>query len=305
MSAQLGELYALGTAACWVATAVLFTRAGERLGSMVVNLLRMWMAVVMLIVVAWLTRGLPWPTDATPHAWWWLTISGLIGFTFGDLCLFRAFLLLGPRLSTLMMAFSPPLAAIAGWLWLGETLGPWQLLGMLATLLGVMWAILDRTPSTRTEAKTAASLEDRRWGIVLGFCGALGQALGLVLSKLGMGDYDAIAANQIRVLGGAVGFSVLFFALRRWPLVWRGLRDRVGVVYTAAGAVAGPFVGVTLSLLAVQNTEAGVAASIMGTTPVLIIPWMIIVGGERVGPGGVLGAIVATAGVATLFLAPS
>lgn len=300
MSAQLGELYALGTALCWVFTAVLFTRAGERMGSMVVNLIRMWMAVAILVVVAWFTRGLPWPTDATPHAWWWLTISGLIGFTFGDLCLFRAFLILGPRLSTLMMAFAPPLAAIAGWLWLGETLGPWQLLGMLATLLGVMWAILDRTPS----AKTDVSAKERRWGVVLGFCGALGQAVGLVLSKLGMGDYDAIAANQIRVFGGAVGFAILFVVLRRWPRVWRGLRDRVGMAYTAGGAVAGPFLGVTLSLLAVQNTEAGVAASIMGTTPVLIIPWMVLVGGERVGAGGVLGALIATAGVATLFLAP-
>lgn len=301
MSAQLGELYALGTALCWVFTAVLFTRAGERMGSMVVNLIRMWMAVPMLIVIAWITRGLPWPTDATPHAWWWLTLSGLIGFTFGDLCLFRAFLLLGPRLSTLMMAFAPPLAAIAGWLWLGETLGPWQLLGMLATVLGVTWAILDRTPSAN---KAGISPKERRWGVALGFCGALGQAVGLVLSKLGMGDYDAIAANQIRVLGGAVGFSVLFVGLRRWPRVWAGLRDRVGMAYTAGGAVAGPLLGVTLSLLAVQHTEAGVAASIMGTTPVLIIPWMVLVGGERVGPGGVLGAVIATAGVATLFLAP-
>ena len=214
--------------------------------------------------------------------------------------MFRAFLLLGPRLSTLMMAFAPPLAAIAGWLWLGETLGPWQLLGMLATLLGVMWAILDRTPA----AKNDVTPRQRRWGVVLGFCGALGQAVGLVLSKLGMGDYDAIAANQIRVFGGAVGFAVLFVVLRRWPRVWHGLKDRVGMAYTAGGAVAGPLLGVTLSLLAVQNTEAGVAASIMGTTPVLIIPWMVLVGGERVGPGGVLGAVIATAGVATLFLAP-
>ena len=268
MSAHLGELYALGTAVCWVFTAVFFTRAGERMGSMVVNLVRLVMALVILCAVAWVTRGLPWPTDASTHAWTWLTISGLVGFTFGDLCLFRAFLLLGPRLSTLMMSFAPPLTAIAGWLWLGEKLGPWQMAGMLATLLGVMWAILDRTPS----AGVLASKQDRRWGVVLGFGGALGQAVGLVLSKLGMGDYDAIAANQIRVLGGTLGFAALFFVIRWWPRVWRGLFDREGMAYTAGGALLGPFLGVTLSLLAVQHTEAGVAASIMGTTPVLIIP---------------------------------
>ena len=300
MSPYLGELYSVGTALCWVGTAVLFTKAGERLGSMVVNLIRMVMAIVMLAVVAWFTRGMLWPADATEHAWIWLTVSGLVGFTFGDLCLFRAFLLLGPRLSTLMMSFAPPLAALTGWLVLGERLGPWQLLGMLVTLLGVMWAILDRTPSASPDATTPG----RRWGVLLGLGGALGQAVGLVLSKYGMGDYDAIAANQIRVFGGTLGFAALFTVIRGWPRVWRGLSDGRGMMFTAGGAFAGPFLGVTFSLLAVQHTEAGVAASIMGTTPVLIIPWMVLVGRERVGLGGVVGALVATTGVAMLFLAP-
>ena len=301
MGAHLGELYSVGTALCWVGTAVLFTKAGERMGSMVVNLLRMVMALVILIVVAWVTRGLPWPTDASEHAWVWLSISGLVGFTFGDLCLFRAFLLLGPRLSTLMMAFAPPLAAIAGWIWLDEQLGPWQLAGMFTILAGVMWAILDRTPSAASQATPSA----RRWGVVLGFCGALGQGVGLVLSKYGMGDYEAIAANQIRVLAGMIGFAVMFTIIGWWPRVRKSLRDGPGMAYTAGGAFAGPFLGVTLSLLAVQHIEAGVAASIMGTTPVLIIPYMVWVGKERVGLGGVLGAVLAVAGVAVLFLAPN
>jgi len=301
MGAHLGELYSVGTALCWVGTAVLFTKAGERMGSMVVNLLRMAMALAILIGVAWLTRGMPWPTDASQHAWVWLSISGLVGFTFGDLCLFRAFLLLGPRLSTLMMSFAPPLAAIAGWIWLDERLGPWQLGGMLTILAGVMWAILDRTPSAANQAKPSA----RRWGVLLGFCGALGQGVGLVLSKYGMGDYEAIAANQIRVFAGMIGFAVMFTVIGWWPRVRRSLNDAPGMAYTAGGAFAGPFLGVTLSLLAVQHIEAGVAASIMGTTPVLIIPYMVWVGKERVGPGGVLGALLAVSGVAILFLAPS
>jgi drug/metabolite transporter (DMT)-like permease len=297
---RLGELYSLGTALCWVGTAVLFTKAGQRIGSLVVNLVRMVMAIGMLVLLAWVTRGLAWPTDASDHTWLWMSVSGLVGFTFGDLCLFRALLLLGPRLSTLMMSFAPPLAAIAGWLWLGESLGPWQLAGIGLTLAGVAWAILDRTPS----ASTQASASGRRWGVLLGFGGALGQGVGLVLSKYGMGDFDAVAANQIRVLAGTLGFATIFTVTGWWPRVRRGLSDTRGMAYTAGGAFAGPFLGVTLSLLAVQHTEAGVAASIMGTTPVLIIPWMVWVGKERVGLGGVLGAIVAVFGVALLFLAP-
>ncbi|MBV1857579.1 MAG: DMT family transporter [Nannocystaceae bacterium] len=300
MGAHLGELYSVGTALCWVGTAVLFTKAGERMGSMVVNLLRMVMGLVILTVIAWTTRGMPWPTDASEHAWVWLSISGLVGFTFGDLCLFRAFLLLGPRLSTLMMSFAPPLAAVAGWIWLDERLGPWQIGGMCTVLAGVMWAILDRTPSEASEAPRSA----RRLGVLLGFFGALGQGVGLVLSKYGMGSYEAIAANQIRVFAGMVGFAVMFTVIGWWPRVRRSLKDGPGLAYTAGGAFAGPVLGVTMSLLAVQRIEAGVAASIMGTTPVLIIPYMVWVRKERVGVGGVLGALLAVSGVALLFLAP-
>ncbi len=301
MSPHIGELYALGTAGCWVGTAVMFTAAGARIGSMVVNFVRLVIALALLVAVTSVTRGLPLPTDATPHAWTWLSLSGLIGFTFGDLCLFRAFLLVGPRLSTLLMSFAPPLAAAVGWLALGETLGPWQAVGMAMTLGGVIWAVLDRAPGAAGRSKGRA----RAWGLALGFCGALGQAVGLVFSKLGMGDYDAFAANQIRVLAGAIGFAVLFFVTRWWPKVRAGLRDRKGLAFTTGGAIAGPFLGVSLSLLAVQNTATGVAASIMGTTPILIIPWSVFVLKERVGRGGVLGALLAVSGVGLLFLAPS
>ncbi len=300
MGAHLGELYALGTAVCWVGTAMFFTAAGARVGSMVVNLLRLIMALLILIAVAWWTRGLALPTDASGHAWLWLSISGVVGFTFGDLCLFRAFLLLGPRLSTLIMSFAPPITVVVGWIWLGEDLGPWQLAGIATTLLGVLWAVLDRTPSGRA----SISRSERRLGILLGLGGAIGQAVGLVLSKHGMGDYDVIAANQIRVSAGALGFALLFTVIGWWPRVRRAVVDAKGMALTGGGAFAGPFLGVTLSLLAVQHTEAGVAASIMGTTPVMIIPWIVLSGQERVGPGGVLGALIACAGVAMLFLAP-
>ena len=139
-------------------------------------------------------------------------------------------------------------------------------------------------------------------GVALGFGGAVGQAGGLVLSKLGMGDYDPFAATQIRVLAGTAGYVLLFFALHRWGRVARAFADRRALGYTAVGAVFGPFLGVSLSLAAVQLTLTGVAASIMAITPVLIIPVLVLHRRERVGVGGVLGALLAVAGVVLLFL---
>jgi drug/metabolite transporter (DMT)-like permease len=295
---HLGQLYALGTAGCWVGTALFFTAAGQRIGSLVVNFIRLIMAIGILAAVQ-AVRGMPLvPTDLPGHAWLWLSVSGLVGFTFGDLCLFRAFVTLGPRLSALIMSLAPLFAALLGWLMLGEVLGTLDVLGMALTIGGVAWAVSDRTapadPTVPRPTVTAA-------GILLAVGGALGQGGGLVLSKFGMGDHDAFAANQIRVLAGTAGFAVIFSATRWWPRVRVGLGDRTGLLYTAGGAFFGPFLGVSLSLLAVQHTDAGIAASIMAISPVLIIPVVIVFRGERVGIRGFLGALVAVAGVALLF----
>lgn len=294
-----GQLAALGTATCWAFSALAFDAAARRMGALTLNLIRLVIAFCFLTLAAWAMRGLPLPTDATPHAWGWLAVSGLVGFVFGDLCLFRAFVMIGPRLSMLMMSLAPPLTAVIGWLVLGETLSGRDLVGMVLTVSGIAWAVLERNPPA---AESAPEVRPSFAGVALAFGGALGQAAGLVLSKLGMGSYDAVAATQVRVLAGAAGFALLYFPLRWWPKVGAALRDRKALGFASVGAFFGPFIGVSLSLYAVRNTVAGVAASIMALTPVLIIPLVVLVRRERVGWGGVLGAAVAVFGVALLFL---
>lgn len=297
-----GEIAALGTAACWVASALAFEVAGRRIGSLAVNVLRLAVAAVLLALWGLAARGLAWPSDASAHAWRWLAVSGLVGFTFGDLCLFRAFVVLGSRLATLTMALAPPLAALLGWLVLGELLAPLDLAGMALTVGGVAWAVAERQRLRPGEPAHPLDPGRRRLaGVALGFGGALGQAGGLVLSKLGMGAYDPFAATQVRVLAGLAGYVVLLTLIGRWRRVATAFGEPRALGHTAVGAFFGPFLGVSLSLFAVQRIDAGVAASLMATTPILILPVVVLAGRERVGPGGVLGALVAVAGVVLLF----
>jgi drug/metabolite transporter (DMT)-like permease len=294
-----GQLAALGTAICWVFAALSFDAAARRIGAFSLSLIRLVIAFGFLCLAAWGMRGLPFPLDATPHAWGWLTLSGLVGFTFGDFCLFRAYVAIGPRLSMLIMALAPPLTAVIGWLLLGETLAPRALLGMALTVAGISWAVVERKPAA---AGTGPSARPSFAGLALGFGGALGQAGGLVLSKLGMGSYHAVAATQVRVLAGILGYAVLLVPLGWWPRVGEALRDRRALGFASLGAFFGPFLGVSLSLFAVHRVPAGVAASIMALTPVLIIPLVVVLRREQVGFGGIAGALVAVAGGALLFL---
>jgi drug/metabolite transporter (DMT)-like permease len=300
VSPAAGQWAALGTAGCWALSALAFDVAAHRLGALVLNPIRLVLAFGFLSLLAWGLRGVALPVDATPRAWAWLALSGLVGFVFGDFCVFRAFLTIGPRLSMLMMALAPPLTAVIGWLLLGEVLTRRDLVGMALTVAGIAWAVLERRPADGSNGPPARRTPVL--GVVFGFCGALGQAGGLVLSKLGMGDYDAVAATQVRVLAAIGGYAVLFLVFRWWPRVVPALRDGRALSFAAVGAFFGPCVGVSLSLYAVHRTASGVAASIMALTPILLIPLVVLLRRERVGLGGVAGAVVAVAGVALLFL---
>ena len=300
---MLGQTAALGTAVCWTFTALAFSAAGSRIGSMTVNLIRLVMAVGLLGAYGWLAHGRAFPTDANAHQWVWLSVSGLVGFTFGDLCLFRAFVVLGPRLSTLIMSLAPAFAASIAFLLLGETLHSRDLLGMGLTMLGVGWASSERRPEVPLDRGSIAHPpRPTLQGLALALGGAAGQGGGLVLSKFGMQDYDPFAATQIRVVAGIVGFAAVFQALGWWSRVGTALADRRAILYTSIGAFFGPFLGVSLSLLAVQHIESGIAASIMAISPILVIPAVVLIRREHVSGRGVAGAVVAVAGVMTLFV---
>lgn len=296
-----GQWAALATAICWAFSALCFDVAARRLGALILNPIRLVLAFGFLSLLAWGLRGHPLPLDATPRTWAWLAVSGLVGFVFGDFCLFRAFLMIGPRLSMLMMSLAPPLTAIIGWLLLGEVLTFRDVVGMTLTVAGIAWAVMDQKPAPGDDNGTPAR-HSSVLGVFFGFCGALGQAGGLVLSKLGMGDYDAVAATQVRVLAGLAGYAVLFLIFHWWRRMRPALRDGRALSFAAVGAFFGPCVGVSLSLYAVHRTVSGVAASIMALTPILVIPLVVLLRRERVGLGGVAGAAVAVAGVAVLFL---
>jgi drug/metabolite transporter (DMT)-like permease len=240
-----GEFAALLTAFFWTITALSFEAASRRLGSMVVNVLRLMVGFCYLTLFTFFYRGAFLPMDAPSHAWLILSLSGLVGFVFGDLCLLQAFVLIGARISMLMMALSPPMTAIISRIFLGESLGWKSILGMVITLTGIALVVLKRNPAENgKDTFRTVRFNYPVWGILLGLGGALGQAVGLVLSKTGMKGYDTFASTQIRVIAGIAGFSILATLMGLWKEVFRGLRRTRPMLQLSLGAFFGPFLGV-------------------------------------------------------------
>jgi len=270
---------------------------------MVVNLFRLIAGFIFLSIFCWLYRGYLLPIDAPGRTWFYLIVSGLMGFTFGDLCLLQAFVIIGARISMLLMALAPPITALIGWLFLGETMTLKSLAGMALTLTGIAIVVLKRpAPSNDDDSSKKMKFSYPIWGILLGLGGAIGQATGLVLSKSGMRGYDAFASAQIRVLAGIAGFVILFAFWKVWKTAYKALSNRKAMIQLSVGAFFGPFLGVSFSLLAVQLTTTGIASTIMAMVPVLIIPPAFLIFKEKVTLKEILGAILAVSGVALFFL---
>ncbi len=297
MDSYLGELAALGTSLTFAFGSTMFTLAGRRIGSITINRARLVFAAVFLSFAHWITLGTLFPFDATPERFLWLGLSGVVGLVLGDIFLFQAFVLIGPRLSMLMMSLAPILAALQAWIFLDETLTGGQIFGILLTLAGIAWVVMEGN---------AQHEGDREYGrgILLGFLGAIGQATGFVLAKNGLGgEFSAISANLIRMMAAVIVlWGITLFQGQIKATVNKLVEDKKGTLLTMGGAFSGPFLGVSLSLFALQRVEVGVASTLTSLPPIFLLPISYFVFQERFGWGAVIGTLIAMAGVAALFL---
>jgi len=295
---QFGELAALVTAVLWTLSAVAWTSAGKYIGALAVSFLRLVLAVGLLMLFGYLSRDRAWPSDLSQFVWLMLGLSGFLGFFVSDLCLFKAFLLIGPRLSLLMTSLTPPITVLISWACRGEGLGPRAWLGMGVTLAGVLWVVLER----RDGDEHPHSRKQLRRGLILAFVAANVQAVAMVLAKVGTLPHDPPAALAlIRVVGAVVGFTALITLLGRWRAMVLAARQYRAMLILTGGTIVGPTAGVTTLMIALQTCHVGVVTTILATIPVMILPFSIYLYRERVSFRAFGGAAVAAAGIAVLM----
>ncbi len=167
---HLGEFAALLTACFWTITALSFESATNKIGSVAVNILRFIIGFIFLSIFTLVHRGMIFPVDAGSGNWFWLTLSGLVGFVFGDLFLFKSYTLIGSRFAMLIMTLVPPITAFLGFIILGERLTIFNFLGMTLAFFGITLAIFSRNGKGD---RFSLKLSPR--GILYAFGGAVGQ----------------------------------------------------------------------------------------------------------------------------------
>ncbi|GAB5493120.1 MAG: DMT family transporter [Phototrophicaceae bacterium] len=305
----IGELAALGTSIAFAFGSTLFTLSGRIIGSKLVNRTRLVMALLAVMLIHWIWLGNALPTGAGFQPWFWLGLSGFIGLALGDGLLFQAFVMIGPRLSMLVFSLSPVLGAILAWLFLGENLGAQDILGIFITVGGIILVVTERTkkPDDDTNAKPKNDIEENPrhyiYGILFALGGALGQAGGQVLAKIGLAnDFPTFSALLIRIIVATAIIWALTIAQKELMSSYHNLKANpraIGMLVFAT--ILGPVLGVWLSLVAIQNSPIGIATTLSSLTPIFLIPIAYFVFGDKVTKQAIIGTLIAVAGSTLLF----
>ncbi|MCK4758194.1 MAG: DMT family transporter [Thermoplasmata archaeon] len=305
----IGATAAVLTSGLWTINAVLFTSAGKRIGAISVNAWRILFAVLLLWATQAIIFGQFFP-DASGEQWFWIGLSGVIGLGIGDFGLFASFVIIGTRRAVLVMSLSAIFASIAAFFLFDELLSILALVGISLTLSGVIIVLME--DGTKSDEKPLTK-KKKKLGITLALVGAIGQGLGLAFLKKGMLLYPnstglqdvmslAVTATLIRMMLGTIFVWAVIILWGKMPQLKRALKDRRGMKFVAVGSFIGPFAGVTLSTMAAYLVKVGIAQTLMSLMPIFIIPLVWVLYKQRTSWRGIVGAFVAVAGVAVLFL---
>lgn len=293
-----GEAAAFTAALCWATSSMIFSNIGGKAGAQTVNRGRLACSIFCLTVLHFLLEGSPWPAAVSWEQLGWLSLSSIVGLVIGDAMLFQAFVLIGARLSMLLMSTVPIMGAVLAWLLFDETLRPIEIAGIAFGVSGVLIVILGKKGRP-------VGLGRRNYvlGILFGLGGAIGQVANLITAKYALIDgYSALSATWIRTLVAVIvmwGIAILLGRVRR--TVTACIAPDVGK-WLLLGALIGPAIGVWLSMAAVQNANVGIASTLMALPPVLLIVYEGLVMRKPVGWQAVAGTCLAFAGVTLLFM---
>ncbi len=298
MNSLTGQLLALITAACWAQNSIVYAAAGKRVGSTTVTHVRLWISLPAIILVHLLMTGSVIPPGLQLRETILLFVSGLCSYCVADLFIFRAFVDLGPRNTLVVLTLSPIFSTVISWFTLGERLSLLEILGIVTTVLGVIWVVESERRDPKNEGKRHSGM-----GLLCAFMGSVIQAVALVLAKAALAkDVHPVSANLVRIFAGLVGL-VIFAAVRRKVVSdFLRMKDRRALLYIAIGAIVGPVFGVLMNMYALSMAPVGIVTALGQISPVMLLPVERFVFKTRVSWGAAAGTVVAIGGTLMLFL---
>lgn len=290
----LGETLAILSALAWSVGVIIYKRLGETIAPTRLNLMKNLLVLGFLLPSLAVFGGAPPSLSGGQLA---ITIlSGMLGIAIADSLYLTALNRLGAARMGILGNFYSPFVILLSFLFLGERLGPLQLLGFVLVSSGVL-VVGARNSNEPTERRAL------RNGLLLGIGSIALMAVAIVMVKRVLETQPLMWVVALRMTGG-IGGLLLLFALRR-QLPWPSAAERAGLRWPVVllGAFVGQYLSMLLWLAGYKYTSASVAAILNETTSIFIVLLAALFLREALTRRKLLGVALTISGVACMLLA--
>ena len=305
MNLLTGQLFALIAALCWAQNSIIYSWIGKRTGSNAVAHVRIWIALPAAMITNFFFTSSFFPCGYPASIYFYFGISGFLGFFIADVFIFRAFIYLGPVKTMVIMTFSPVFSALISWIFLSELLSLLQISGIFIIITGIIITVSEKEISVpdRNDGKTGPVYF---FGTFFAFAGALAQAAGLIIAKYGLTCTSAavhpVSANVLRLTAGGIWLAAMQLVRKEFVSDFKKMSGIKIFSLMTSAALAGPVLGIILSLYALKMAPAGIVTTLMQMSPVILIPLEFFVLRKKPSFRKISGSVLAVSGASVLFL---
>ena len=289
---------ATSAALCWAVASLISADVTRKIGGLAFNRLRLFFVTLMLISYTFYLDT--WSTINQDFLFT-ILLSGIIGIFLGDTLLFIALQKIGPRRNNILFSLAAPFTVILNIFFLNEIMSLINLIGCMIVFFGVIVAIT--YGNSRDKNHKWELVEGNLYlGVIFGIGAALCQAIGLIMMKpvLSMGA-DPIASASLRTAISCIFLAFTFF------LNYEIFNTKTSISLKTIGqsilsGFLGMALGMSLLLIALQQADAGIVATLSSTSPIMVLFLIWLITKKIPTVGAWIGTVLAIIGSGLIFI---
>lgn len=289
-----GETFALSSALTWALAVILLRRSGETLPAFELNLFKNCFGIVLFIPTILLVNGIALPYYTAAELWL-VFLSGVLGIALADTWYLKALNVMGASRTGIVSSLFSPFVILLSAIFLDERMVPWQWLGFVLVMAGVLLV-------TWRAHRSEVDVENVKRGVMFATGAVFMMAVGVVMVKEILETRSFLWTVELRLVGGAVGMFLFVLARHRWKSVRDNfkLQQPWGMIMLAS--FLGSYFALILWLAGYKLIDASVASVLNETNVVFIVllAWLML--GEQINRRRLVGMGLTIAGVTIMVL---
>jgi drug/metabolite transporter (DMT)-like permease len=289
-----GETFALSSAMVWAFAVILFRRSGETLPAFELNLFKNMFGLLLLVPTILVVDGLTLP-DYTSIELFLLFLSGVLGIAVADTWYLKALNMMGAGRTGIVSSLFSPFVILLSAVFLGERLVPWQWLGFVLVMSGVLMV------TWRTHRSVVDTAEVKK-GVIYGVGAVFTMAAGVVMVKEILETRSFLWTVELRMVGGAVGMLIYMIVGSHWQTVKRNFSQPQPWGTVMFASFLGAYFALILWLAGYKLIDASVASVLNETNVAFIVflAWLML--GEPINRRKMAGLGLTLGGVIVIML---